>query len=445
MNGKSSDAERIVRVVTRTSSLNSCAIVHVTGAVDERILRVALNWMQKRHPLLKTRMDVNGGSTRMHPDAETPLPIALRVITWQGSDDWQTEAEHELAAALPWARGSIMTVTLLKSLEFSDIILTLHNVMNDTATVLYLMRDLLGLLVQLMQGKHMPSLQVFPERRALDRLPAGNLRLMNNLLKTTALMVAHVANMIRKGPVKITSPRSQQQRALPKPAAPPLGNLLRDQQADRVLHYIMAPDESLLLYQQSRRQNTTSFGTIAAAALQTVSQYAAVIGTGLLVECFYESHVKPLLSGEYGQHAIEMIQLEHIFTLAGYSVAPAHFWDTARYIKMAILPVGYVNHPRVSQPLPAPMQRYLLDSATSALVITNVGRMLTVPTISTPYETLARQGLAGMADGFGVVVNIRRNRPVITFLYPEKVLSDDRADRLGMDVITNLRAGIGIS
>ena len=48
MNGKLSDAERIVRVVTRTASLNVCAIAHVAGPVDERVLRVALNWLQKR-------------------------------------------------------------------------------------------------------------------------------------------------------------------------------------------------------------------------------------------------------------------------------------------------------------------------------------------------------------------------------------------------------------
>ncbi|GEM_PF-4949915 len=444
MNGKLSDAERIVRVVTRTASLNVCAIAHVAGPVDERVLRVALNWLQKRHPLLKTRTDINGGSTRILPDAEAPLPIPLRLVTRQSDDDWQIEAQKELETPLPWARGSLISVVLLKSQENSDIILTLHHVLNDTATVLYLMRDMIGLIVQLIKGNHMPALQVFPERRALDRLPSGNARLMNSLLQTTALVVALLANVIRQGPAAKTPRRTQQRRALPKPTSPFHGMSMRQDGTGRTLHYMMSWEETNLFMHRCRRQNTTPHAAIAAAALQAVSQvvsqYAPGVGAGMVIQCLSAPRIQLLLTDHPG---MEIARFAHIITSAGYSGAPAHFWDTARHVKMAILPVGYPDHAQVSMPLPLPLARYLLGTESSAIIIANVGRALTVPTASTPYDTLARNRGLGMADSFGIVVNDARNHLVISFFYPETVLSDERANNLGAEIVTNLRAAMG--
>jgi hypothetical protein len=445
MNGKLSDAERIVRVVTRTASLNACAIAHVSGLVDEHMLRVALNWMQKRHAFLKTRVDINGGSTRMLPDAEALLPISLRVAERQTDDDWQAEAEHELTKPLPWARGSLITVTLLKSQDNSDIILTLHHVLNDTATVLYLMRDLLGLMVQLMKGSHMPGLRVFPERRALDRLPSGNARLMNSLLKTTALMVTHVANVIKEGPTKKPSRRIPQRRGLAKSDSPFHGMSMSEDGTGRTLHYMMSRQETDLLAHRCRRHNTTPHAAIAAAALQAVSQYvspfAPVLGAGLVIQCLSAPCIHPLLRDYPG---VEIVRFAHVIPSAGYSAGSLHFWDTARHVKMDILPVGCLDHPQVSVPLPLPLARYVLNAQSSAIIVTNVGRAMTVTTASTPYDTLvARGGAIGMADSFGVALNVVRDHLVLSFFYPENVLSDERANHLGSDIVSNMRTAIG--
>ena len=60
------------------------------------------------------------------------------------------------------ARGPLVSVVLLQSDEVCDLIVTLHHVLGDTASVLYLMRDLLGLIAQVLKGNHVPSLQNLP-------------------------------------------------------------------------------------------------------------------------------------------------------------------------------------------------------------------------------------------------------------------------------------------
>lgn len=447
MNGKYSDTERMVRVVTRTAALNACAVAHLAGPLDEHVLRIALNWMQKRHPLLKTRLDIMGGSTRRLPDEEALLPIPLRLAARQTDDDWQTEAQRELETSLPWARGSLISVALLQAEDCSDIILTLHHVLNDSATVLYLMRDLLGLLVQLMKGSHTPGLYVFPERRALDKLPIGHARLMDSLFQTTALMVTQVTNVMRQAPGARKQARHIQRRhALPKSNPVEHGMMMRDDATGRMQHYLMSGDEVKALERHCRQQNTTPHAAIAAAALQAVSRlvstYAPVIGVGRIIQCLSAADVRKLMPD---RNAIELARFAHIVTSIGYSAARAHFWDAARHIRMTDPVVNYDDHAYLTLPLPALLARHLLGERSDIVIVTNVGRALTAPTASTPYDTLCVAGSAdyGIADSLGIVHNSVRRHHVLSFFYPERVLSDERVNPLGADIVANVRSAIG--
>jgi hypothetical protein len=426
--------------------LNACAVAHLAGPLDDHVLRIALNWMQKRHPLLKTRLDIMGGSTRRLPDEEALLPIPLRLVPRQTDDDWLPETMRELESPLPWARGSLISVALLHADDCSDIILTLHHVLNDSATVLYLLRDLLGLLVQLMKGSHTPGLYVFPERRALDRLPIGTSRLMDSLFQTTALMVTHVTNLTRPTPGARKPRHVLRRRSQPKPNPLEHGVVLRDDAAGRLMHYRMSGDEVKALEWQCRQQNTTPHAAIAAAALQAVSRlvsaFAPVMGVGRIVQCLSASGVRNLMTN---CAAVELARFEHIVTSIGYSAARAHFWDTARHIRMVELPMNYAGHAFVTAPLPALLARYLLGEQSNIIIVTNVGRALTAPTASTPYDTLAaaHSSREGIADALCIVHNRVRRGHVLSFFYPERVLSDERVNPLGADIVANLRSAIG--
>src|SRR5512133_2888769 len=146
MDRKYSDAERIVWLVERACCPNTGAVARISGTLEEHTLRVALNWLQKRHSMLRTRVDVLGGRAPVTPDAETIPPIQLRVEKRLGNEQWEVEAQCELDQPLPWNRGPLVRVVLLKSDDVCDLIVSLHHVLGDTASVLYLMRDLLGLI-----------------------------------------------------------------------------------------------------------------------------------------------------------------------------------------------------------------------------------------------------------------------------------------------------------
>ena len=162
MNKKYSDVESVVWLIDRTDCLNAGAVARIGGRIEEMTVRVALNWLQKRHSMLRTRVDVLGGRPPVNPDAETIPPIPLRVEARMGNEQWETEARCEMDQSLPWTRGPLVSVVLLQSDEVCDIIVTLHSVLGDTASVLYLTRDLLGLLAQVLKGNHVPSLQIYP-------------------------------------------------------------------------------------------------------------------------------------------------------------------------------------------------------------------------------------------------------------------------------------------
>ena len=136
MNRQYSDAERVVWLVDRDCCPNTAAVARIGGTIDEHALRVALNWLQKRHSMLRTRVDVLGGRAPVAPEAETNPPIQLRIEDRTGNEQWEGEARFELDQPLPFTRGPLVSAVVLKSDEVSELILTLRHVYGDTASVL---------------------------------------------------------------------------------------------------------------------------------------------------------------------------------------------------------------------------------------------------------------------------------------------------------------------
>src|SRR5664279_4093499 len=108
MNRKLSGAERTVWLVDRADAVNSAAVVRIAAPVQEQVLRVALNWLQKRHTMLRTRVDIVGGRLPVPPGEEAVPPITLRIESRLSNDHWQTEAQQEMALDIPSTRQPLV-------------------------------------------------------------------------------------------------------------------------------------------------------------------------------------------------------------------------------------------------------------------------------------------------------------------------------------------------
>ena len=430
MNRKLSGAERTVWLVDRADTVNAGAVVRIAAQIEEKALRVALNWLQKRHTMLRTRVDIVGGRAPVHPDDESIPPISLRVEDRQGNDHWQLEAQQELSRGLPSTRQPLVSVVLLKSQDVSEIILTLHHVYNDTATVLYLMRDLLGLLAQLMKGSHIPSLQVYPERRALDHLPSGGVRLMSSLMRTTALMVTHVTNVVQQGPQK-PARRSLPQRTLPRPAALRRGDGLYQRGAPRLLHYALTREETALLAECCKSENASLHGAAVAAAFQAAIKYTGASATAPGLTGLYASSLyRPPAAARMAE-----VGLFVPLVMPGVlSRTQGQFWDVARLARATAFDAVRQELPLVAIPLPQRLLNLVRQPHAGAILMTGLS-----------HEGVLHVTVQGMGtlDSFGVVTNRFGQRLVLSFLYPRWVRSVARADLLGAAVVKNLRAAMG--
>jgi hypothetical protein len=445
MNRQYSDAEHIVWLIERIDCINTGAVARIKGRLEEHPVRVALNWLQKRHSMLRVRVDVLGGRAPVAPDAEAAPSIHLRVENRVGNDQWQAEARSELDQSLPPARGPLISVVLLQSEEACDLILTLHHVMGDTATVLYLMRDLLGLIAQVLKGSHVPSLQIYPERRAMDDLPLGKSRLMHSLMNSTAQMVTQVSNTIQQGEQKPASRRAHTRHMLPKPSSPRHGNALRQSGCARMLHYVLSIEETNALVEKCHDENTTLHGAICAAVLQTAGQHISTsigqCGASVPVSCLSAPHLHRAFTA---QNVEEVGLFVPMVTAANYIGKQAAFWDIARNTETTVQTALEQDDPLMAVPLPRELLQRISEPQSGVILVTNVGR-LGLPNpygAIMPLETRAVGVVTSMADCFGVVTNVLPNRLLLSFFYPEPGLAEESVSLMGAAVVKNLRAAI---
>ena len=143
------------------------------SSISVENLNAALLQSQRRHPLLRTAIHVNGdGNPEFVPSS---VPILLRVVGRADNTQWLHEVETQLA--LPFEPGDrpLLRVVLVQGEALSELILVVHHSIGDGVSAMYLVRDLL----KSMEGY---GLKELPPRPALeDLLRSGATAPMNQL------------------------------------------------------------------------------------------------------------------------------------------------------------------------------------------------------------------------------------------------------------------------
>lgn len=140
-----SGVERMMYLLSERTSVNAVVWVRIRGPLDEAKLRLALDRLPRRHPLLSTHILREQGVLAFTTEAVPPIP--LRLI----SDDGSGQSVLRVAAAevvTPLARstGPLTRFTLVRHPdgERADLLMTADHTIADGTAYLYAIRDLLA-------------------------------------------------------------------------------------------------------------------------------------------------------------------------------------------------------------------------------------------------------------------------------------------------------------
>jgi hypothetical protein len=130
-----------------------------TISVEE--LNAALLQSQRRHPILRTGIQVNGDGRPEFVPSYAPIP--LRVVRRAHDAQWLGEVETQLAHPFYTEDRPLLRVSLVQGEAVSELILTVHHTIGDGVSAMYLVRDLL----EYMEGY---SIEELPPRCAAEDL-----------------------------------------------------------------------------------------------------------------------------------------------------------------------------------------------------------------------------------------------------------------------------------
>lgn len=143
MNRTMITGERIMYVDAATP-LNCVFVARIHGAPDADRIRHALAGIQRKHPLLRTRIE-NGRVPRFVSDPEIG-EIPVRIVDRQTDYDWQAESEREWATLFDNPGLPLARLVWVRSAGRSELLLVLPHCVCDGTTFVALMRELLTLL-----------------------------------------------------------------------------------------------------------------------------------------------------------------------------------------------------------------------------------------------------------------------------------------------------------
>src|SRR5258708_6702882 len=184
--------ERLMYVDGRTP-VNCVMTARIRGILSPEDLRLALDKVQARHPLLRAVVEECDGQPEVVIRA-SPCKIPLRVVSRKTDEDWRSELAIEWKTPFPMDRGPLIRLVWIRSEDISEILLVGHHCICDGASLVTIVRELLQVVdhpdLALAAYPPFKSLHdLIPEPVFADRKMAISVLLKATLFRLFALMV----------------------------------------------------------------------------------------------------------------------------------------------------------------------------------------------------------------------------------------------------------------
>ncbi|MFC3157260.1 Condensation domain-containing protein [Chryseobacterium arachidis] len=136
--------ERIMYVDAKTP-LNCVFTAKINGEISEENFRVALDKIQKKHPLLRSKID----KSKKYPvfvEEKEIAAIPLRIFERKTNEDWLSESEKEWYRIFEEAKKPLAQLVWVKGQHISEILLVMPHCICDGTSLVTLMREILAVL-----------------------------------------------------------------------------------------------------------------------------------------------------------------------------------------------------------------------------------------------------------------------------------------------------------
>ena len=145
-------------------------VVRVQGEISPNLLRIAINLLQKQHPILRTHLQQQ--KDRFYFSSQDTLPIPLQVISLTQKQQWLEIAQKELLKRFPDSLEPLCRIILLQKMDDVDsgLIVTFHHAIADGISVVNLLDELLDYYYQLSINSSLPSMATLATLPPLERL-----------------------------------------------------------------------------------------------------------------------------------------------------------------------------------------------------------------------------------------------------------------------------------
>ena len=126
------EQERIFHYLHMLGGLVASGAMRIRGPLTPELLRSAFDWLQKRHPILRSHIRYEGVAFRSVPPFVYPIPyfdtrgtaqIPIRVVTDQNPDAWRAILEKENKKAIPVNKQKLPRIrnVLVRTHEGADV------------------------------------------------------------------------------------------------------------------------------------------------------------------------------------------------------------------------------------------------------------------------------------------------------------------------------------
>lgn len=157
--------ERLMYVDGRTP-VNCVMVLRLRGALSETSLRIALDQVQKRHPLLRIKVSAQENHPTLVFQTDTAA-IPMRIVERTSDEDWSTELRTEWNTPFRLDCEAPIRLVWVRSGEISELLLTGHHCVTDGASLITIFREIL----QVADQPHLELAPYSPIRSLDDLLP----------------------------------------------------------------------------------------------------------------------------------------------------------------------------------------------------------------------------------------------------------------------------------
>ncbi|WP_326983095.1 condensation domain-containing protein [Chryseobacterium sp. MYb264] len=137
--------ERIMYVDSQTP-LNVIYTARINGTISEDHLRIALDKIQRKHPLLRVSIDHKSAKFPFFTEEKEISQIPLRVVERRTDDDWLAESENEWYRIFEDQKKPMAQLVWVKGETVSEILWVMPHCLCDGTTGITLIRELITLL-----------------------------------------------------------------------------------------------------------------------------------------------------------------------------------------------------------------------------------------------------------------------------------------------------------